>query len=105
MARFPYYKHNIQELGRLLVRARMDPEFRKLFIDDPKKQLRLTGLPENVIELMDFKIIDKPEGTVSVIPYKLNQTSLENQDPNYLHGLADLFAEADEAKNRNKSNN
>ncbi|GAA0783931.1 hypothetical protein E1180_09580 [Roseibium denhamense] len=94
MARFPYYKKNIEDLGRLLARARMDLAFRATFIADPKMHLRSIGLPENVIALIGFKVVDDTEGGVSVIPYRLNQTALDTEDPAYLEGLADLFPDA-----------
>lgn len=105
MARFPYYRKNIQDLGRLLARARVDPVCRKELVENPKKQLRLIGLPENVVALINFKIVDEPDGQVSVIPYRLNQAALDKEDTGYLEGLTDLFPVLDDADSKDETLN
>lgn len=89
MARFPYYKHNIQALGRLLAEAAANPAVRKRLEENPRAELRRIGLPEEATELFHFKIVseeaDKP---VAVLPFQLNQERLNRHDPEYLAQVA-----------------
>lgn len=92
MARFPYYRHNIAALGKLLANARVDEHYRKRLKNDPTAELRKIGLPENVLHLMAFEIVDSDAKKVTVLPYKLNQPRLDKKDPAYLSQLAQQFS-------------
>ncbi len=90
MARFPYYKENIRELGRLLAEASVDPELCKRLESDPKSELQRIGLPEETIALFNFKVLSERVGRpVAVLPFRLNQQRLDRQDPDYLARVAE----------------
>ncbi|MEP3429443.1 MAG: hypothetical protein ABJN98_12230 [Roseibium sp.] len=91
MARFPHYKKNIVELGKLLTRARIDTEFRERLLANPSKEMTRIGLPEQVQHLMTFKIVDATKDNVVALPYKLNQKRLTEKDPDYLGSIAQQF--------------
>ncbi|QDG77491.1 hypothetical protein [Labrenzia sp. PHM005] len=91
MARFPYYQKNIVALGKLLANARIDERCRTRLKHDPASELRKIGLPENVLKLMAFEIVDAESRKVTVLPYKLNQSRLDGKDPAYLGSLARQF--------------
>lgn len=88
MARFPHHKHNVAELGKLLAKARLDRDFRKKLEADPQTELKKAGLPENVLHLMTFKIIDAANDKAVALPYKLNQQKLDQEDPDYLESIS-----------------
>jgi len=93
MARFPHYRRNVAELGRLLARAAMDESFRKALIDSPEETLASVGLPKETTSLMTFKVVDqRVQKNAVVLPYKLNDSKLENNDPAYAQELAKPFA-------------
>lgn len=94
MARFPYYKDNTKKLGKLLARARIDFKFREKLIANPKLALEEVGLPECVLQLMSFEVIDGNNQKSVVLPYKLNQNKLDRADANYLQSLAHTFTRA-----------
>lgn len=90
MARFPAYEKNALELGRLLARAAVDPDFQQALMADPEAELRRIGLPEETVALFNFKIVppgDKKQDPV-VLPYRLNETRLARMDPDYLSSIA-----------------
>ncbi len=90
MARFPYYKENIRELGRLLAEASQDPDLRKRLETDPKSELRRIGLPEETMALFNFKVLSERAGQpVAVLPFRLNQQRLDRHDPDYLARVAE----------------
>lgn len=94
MARFPYYRHNVAALGRLLADARVDQCVRNRLLENPKRELQRVGLPESVTELIAFKIVDDLENDTVALPYKLNQRRLDEQDPAYLGSIASSFTRA-----------
>lgn len=90
MARFPYYKENIQALGRLLAEASLDPTLRKRLETDPVSELRRIGLPEETTALFNFKVVSEQVGKpFAVLPFRLNQQRLDRQDPDYLARVAE----------------
>lgn len=91
MARFPYRADNVAPLGRMLARARTDVEYRDQLLKDPKAELARIGLPENVVELMTFKIVDSTNEKAVALPYRLNQSKLDSQDQTYLKSIASTF--------------
>ncbi len=92
MARFPYYKQNIAELGKLLAKARTDEAYRQYFLSAPQAELTRIGLPETACKLMTFKVVDGLNENAVALPYKLNQDKLDRADPEYLKGLAGTFS-------------
>ncbi|MEP3047390.1 MAG: hypothetical protein ABJL55_10630 [Roseibium sp.] len=88
MARFPHYKRNAVEIGRILARARTDEAFRSRLSENPKEELGKIGLPESVLHLIEFEIIDAKNEKVVALPYKLNESKLEQKDPEYLRSIA-----------------
>lgn len=89
MARFPYYRENIRELGRLLAEAAIDPDLRKRLETDPKSELRRIGLPEETTALFNFKVVNEQAGQpIAVLPFRLNQQRLDQHDPDYLARVA-----------------
>lgn len=92
MARFPYYKRNIQALGRLLAQAALDEELRKSLQKDPASFLSELGLPAQTTDLMQFTVVDGKEARNAVaLPFRLNDAKLEAADKTYLEGLSALL--------------
>ncbi|GAA0781573.1 hypothetical protein E1180_21105 [Roseibium denhamense] len=94
MARFPFYRQNIQALGRLIAEARLDENKRKALIDNPKKYLAEIGLPEKTTELMSFAVIDDPDRKSVALPYKLDTELVRSDDSSYLGSLGAQFQRA-----------
>lgn len=94
MARFPYYKKNAKELGKVLAKARLDQSFRRHLMENPKSALQEVGLPDCAQELMNFEIVDGANQNAVVLPFRLNQSKLDHNDPGYLQGLAQSFSKA-----------
>ena len=93
MARFPYYQSNIKDLGRLIVRASKDSEFRKSLEQDPRAHLSSIGLPEQAVTLLNFKVVDQKSCPNAVaLPFRLNSDKLEGNDESYLQSLGSAFA-------------
>lgn len=92
MARFPYYKRNVAALGKLIAQARVDPQVRRCLEQDPISALRKAGLPENVLQLMSFEVVDAKTENAVALPYRLNQKRLDAKDPTYLRSLAHQFS-------------
>ncbi|WP_417689678.1 hypothetical protein [Roseibium sp.] len=92
MPRFPVYERNIKELGRILARAATDPEFKRRLMDDPAEELRRAGLPEATVQLFVFSVIDESslDRPPVVLPFRLNETKLAAQDPEYLDQVASI---------------
>ncbi|TYC50414.1 hypothetical protein FMN50_23365 [Rhodobacterales bacterium] len=92
MARFPYYPKNVAALGRLIARARLDEAFAQQLRNDPKKVLKAAGLPDQTIELIDFRIVDaRLAPDARVLPYRLNSRKLSEGDADYVSGVARLL--------------
>lgn len=92
MARFPYHKENIRELGRLLAEASIDPKLRKRLETDPKSELRRIGLPDETMALFNFKVVSEQAGhPFAVLPFRLNQQRLDQHDPDYLARVAETI--------------
>ena len=92
MARFPHYKKNIVQLGKVIARARVDAQFRQKLIDNPARELAVVGLPESVQHLIAFKVIDAAKDNVIALPFRLNQKKLDDKDPEYLSAIAREFS-------------
>lgn len=93
MARFPYYRRNVRDLGRLIARASQDPDFRASLSRDPAAALSEIGLPEQAVELLNFKVVDQKSVPNAVaLPFRLNGTKLHNNDEDYLQSLGKTFA-------------
>jgi len=93
MARFPYYRHNVKDLGRLIAQASQDASFRATLENDPATALTKIGLPQQTVELLKFKVVDeKTVPNAVALPFRLNQTKVENKDEAYLQSLGKSFA-------------
>ncbi|MBN9670404.1 hypothetical protein [Roseibium aggregatum] len=92
MARFPYYRKNLRDLGELLARAAMDEGLRKEFQSDPKRFLSAIGLPAKTTELLRFTVVDEKETPGAVaLPFRLNDAKLGASDDAYLSSLSSMF--------------
>lgn len=92
MARFPYYKSNTKDLGRLIARAATDEDFRKALEENPAALLDEIGLPSQTTQLLSFKIVDRKSVPNAVaLPYRLNDEKLKNGNESYLKDLSRSF--------------
>ncbi|WP_428525243.1 hypothetical protein [Roseibium sp.] len=91
MARIPYYRSNIAELGRVLATARTDKNFRQKFMENPKSVVAEIGFPAAVNSLMEFEVVDAATDKATVLPYRLNQKRLDERDATYLLSIAHGF--------------
>ncbi|MTI46084.1 hypothetical protein JM93_00269 [Roseibium hamelinense] len=87
MARFPYRKDKVADLGRLLAQAAVDEQTRSRLQDDPKAALNGI-LPGVTKDLFSFEVVSEADQKIAVLPYRLNKTKLANQDPEYLASVA-----------------
>jgi hypothetical protein len=93
MARFPHYKRNVQEIGRLLARASMDADFRAKLIASPAETLSEIGLPNETTSLISFKVVEQSNSRNAVVlPYRLSDEKLRNKDVDYVQNLGRSFA-------------
>lgn len=91
MARFPYYNRNVKALGELLAKAATDPALSEALKADPKKLLSDIGLPGQTTELLRFSVVEQTPGEKVVsLPYRLNKEKLNQEDADYLTGIASL---------------
>lgn len=92
MARFPHYKSNIRELGKLIAQASVDQNFRSKLKQDPASFMEEIGLPEQTTKLMKFSIVDASEHpNAMALPFRLNQAKLDSGNEAYLRGLASFI--------------
>ncbi|MEO9528656.1 hypothetical protein [Roseibium sp.] len=93
MARFPYYKSNMKDLGKLIAKAALDEDLRETFAKDPSALLEEIGLPQQSTKLLTFKVVDQKSVPNAVaLPYRLNQKKLSNGDESYLSELSRAFS-------------
>ncbi|ASP32634.1 hypothetical protein CHH27_04735 [Labrenzia sp. VG12] len=93
MARFPHYKSNVIELGRLLARASLDESVREALVSSPQEALAQIGLPKHATSLMTFKVVDQRlQENAVVLPYKLNDDKLASNIAGYAEDLGKHFA-------------
>lgn len=93
MARFPHYRRNVAALGKLIARARLDEGYRKRLMENSAAELKAAGLPENVLALMSFKIIDAQDAKTVALPFRLNQRKLDKKDGAYLRSIGKSLSE------------
>ncbi|MES0882256.1 hypothetical protein [Roseibium sp. SCP14] len=92
MARFPFHKSNIRELGRLLAKASLDEKIMASLQNDPASCLEQIGLPAQTTKLMTFNVIDqKQHPNAKALPYRLNTRKLRSGDRAYLRELSQSF--------------
>ncbi|POF29285.1 hypothetical protein [Roseibium marinum] len=93
MARFPYYKKNVKELGKLIARAALDENFRKALQENPSMELAGVGLPQQTTELIEFKVVDGKENPNAVaLPFRLNQNKINSANEAYLFEISKMFS-------------
>ncbi|MET1415474.1 hypothetical protein ABVF61_24595 [Roseibium sp. HPY-6] len=93
MARFPYHQHNIKSLGKLIAKAAEDKNFLSEFRNNPAKTLASINLPQQTVDLIEFKIVDRSKFPRAVaVPFKLNDKKIQDGNPEYLSSLTQTFA-------------
>ena len=93
MARFPYYRRNTADLGRLLAKANLNPDFAEKLKSAPRSVLAALGLPAQTTELIDFKVVDERDCyKARVLPFKLNPAKLSSADVSYVTSVAKLLS-------------
>lgn len=93
MARFPYHRSNVRELGRLLAMAALDEKCNSALQANPAERLAEIGLPKQTTELLTFRVVDQnrhPNATA--LPFKLNAEKLRREDSSYLTGISRNFS-------------
>ncbi|MEM9634534.1 MAG: hypothetical protein AAGA50_24610 [Pseudomonadota bacterium] len=92
MARFPYHKSNIRELGRLLAQASLNDKTKAALQQDPTACLEQIGLPAQTTRLMKFNVVDQKEHpNAKALPFRLNTEKLQSGDKSYLRALSRSF--------------
>ncbi|PVB63610.1 hypothetical protein [Labrenzia sp. 011] len=93
MARFPFYKSNIKDLGKLIAKAALDEDFRRSFTENPSALLEEIGLPPQSTKLLTFKVVDQGEVPNAVaLPYRLSTEKLKTGNETYLRDLSRTFS-------------
>ncbi|MCK7615920.1 hypothetical protein [Roseibium sediminicola] len=93
MARFPYHQRNVVELGKLIAKAALDESYRTTLHENPASELSGIGLPRQTTELIEFQVVDgKQHHNAVALPYRLNQSKLDNRNAEYLSGLSKLLS-------------
>ena len=93
MPRFPATKNNIRSLGALIAKASLDKKYQESFKKHTVSHLAEIKLPEETTSLFNFKIIEESSTKkIVVIPFRLNQSKLDNLNQSYIETILENTA-------------